>query len=68
MIIIRLYEILRHPNICIKAKRNMAAAYFCSEIAISFERNLSSGIKQFIGLYGGYKHHGKFLTSIEFDH
>ena len=63
MIIIRLYEILRHPNICIKAKRNMAAAYF-----LFIRKEFIFREKKFIGLYGGYKHHGKFLTSIEFDH
>ena len=29
MIIIRLFEILRHSNTCLKTKLNMAAAYTC---------------------------------------
>ena len=45
MIIIRLFEILGHPNTCLKTILIMAAAYFFFiKKAISFIGNVSSGI------------------------
>ena len=66
MIVIRLFKILRHSNTCLQTK--LGGMFFCKEIAISFKGNVSSGIVQSIGLYGGYNIIDKFLTSYHYEH